>query len=73
MTRRFYTAVLRNKSNRPRGHRLIFVFGYFEFFAAIIFVLGRKTKAAKVRATAFIWAVPIVMNVVARVFLDWRY
>lgn len=55
------------------GIWLIFVFGYFEFFAAIIFVLSRKTKATKVRATAFIWAVPIAMNLVARAFLGWRY
>jgi hypothetical protein len=55
------------------GIWLIFVFGYFYFYAAIIFVLGLKKRSKQVLAVALIYAVPILMNVVARAFLGWNY
>ncbi len=55
------------------GIWLIFVFGYFYFYAAIIFVLGLKKRSRQVLAVAAIYAVPVLMNVVARVFLGWNY
>ena len=55
------------------GIWLIFLFGYFEFYAAIIFVLGLKTRARRVLAVALIYAVPVLMNIVGFGLLGWRY
>jgi hypothetical protein len=55
------------------GIWLIFLFGYFEFFAAINLVLGLRTLPKKVTAVAIIYAVPIVMNVIGMGLLGWRY
>ena len=55
------------------GVWLIFVFGYFYFYVAIILVLGLKKRSKQVLAVAIIYAVPILMNVIARAGLGWRY
>ncbi len=55
------------------GIWLIFLFGYFEFYAAIIFVLGLKKRARQVLAVALIYAVPVLMNIVGFGLLGWRY
>ena len=55
------------------GIWLIFLFGYFTFYAAIILVLSLKTNSKKVLAVSLIYAVPILMNVFARAVLGWRY
>lgn len=55
------------------GIWLIFLFGYFEFYAAIIFVLGLKKRARQVLAVALIYAVPVLMNLVGFGLLGWRY
>jgi len=55
------------------GVWLIFLFGYFIFYAAIIFVLSLKTTERKVIAVSVIYAVPILMNVFARAVMGWRY
>lgn len=55
------------------GIWLIFLFGYFEFYAAIIFVLGLKKRARQVLAVALICAVPVLMNIVGFGLLGWRY
>jgi hypothetical protein len=55
------------------GIWLIFLFGYFEFYVAVILVLSLKRTARKVLAVSLIYAVPILMNVVTRAFLGWRY
>ncbi len=55
------------------GIWLIFVFGYFYFYAAVIFVLGLKKRSKQVLAVAIIYAVPILMNIIARAALGWRY
>jgi hypothetical protein len=55
------------------GIWLIFLIGYFHFYAAIILVLSIKKKSGRWLAVSVIYAVPILMNVVARVFLGWRY
>ncbi len=55
------------------GIWLIFLFGYFEFYVAVILVLSLKKTARKVLAVSLIYAMPILMNVVTRAFLGWRY
>ncbi len=55
------------------GIWLIFLFGYFEFYVAVILVLSLKKTAKKVLAVSLIYAVPILMNVVTRAFLGWKY
>lgn len=55
------------------GIWLIFVFGYFEFFAAINLVLGLKNVRRRVTVIAIIYAVPVVMNVFAFAIMRWRY
>jgi len=55
------------------GIWLIFLFGYFEFFAAINVVLGLKTIQKKVSIIGIIYAVPVVMNVFGFAVMGWRY
>jgi hypothetical protein len=55
------------------GIWLIFVFGYFEFFAAINWVLGLKSVRRRVTVIAVIYAVPVVMNVFGFDVMGWRY
>ena len=57
----------------PGGVWLIFLFGYFHFFVAVILVLNLKTRAAKIKSILAIYAVPILMNVIAFGPLDWNY
>jgi len=56
-----------------QGIWLIFLVGYFEFFAAINIVLGLRSNARKARAVTLIYAVPVVMNVVGFGILKWNY
>jgi hypothetical protein len=48
-----------------KGIPLIFLIGYFHFFCAAIWVITRKTMKAKISILVFIYAVPIIMNVIA--------
>ncbi|MDT8273011.1 MAG: hypothetical protein RRA35_07435 [Desulfomonilia bacterium] len=56
-----------------KGIWLIFFIGYFHFFCAAIWVITRKTMKAKLQIVAFIYAVPIIMNVLAFGFWGWKY
>lgn len=55
------------------GVWLIFLFGYFLFYVAVILVLGLKSNRRKVIAVSIIYAIAILMNVVAFGFLGWYY
>lgn len=55
------------------GVWLIFLIGYFHFFCAAIWVITRSTMKAKIQILAFIYAVPVIMNVLAFAFLGWNY
>ncbi|MEW5816089.1 MAG: hypothetical protein AB1798_11935 [Spirochaetota bacterium] len=55
------------------GIWLIFLIGYFHFFAAIILVLEIKTTRQRLLAVGCIYLVPIVMNSLARGILGWDY
>jgi len=55
------------------GVWLIFLFGYFHFFCAAIFILWLKTMRSKLITIAIIYTVPVVMNIVAFGFLGWNY
>jgi hypothetical protein len=55
------------------GIWLIFVFGYFEFFAAINLVLGMKNVRRRITVIGLIYAVPVVMNVFGFAVMGWRY
>ena len=56
-----------------KGIWLIFLLGYFIFFAAIIGVLSLKTHRARIIAISTIYAVAILANVVAMGLLGWQY
>lgn len=54
------------------GIWLIFLLGYFYWFAAANLVLELKSDAAKLKVTTAIYAVPLVMNLLAWI-LGFRY
>lgn len=56
-----------------KGVWLIFLIGYFHFFCFAILVISLKTLKAKLTTLGIIYAVPVVMNIAAFCFLDWRY
>jgi hypothetical protein len=55
------------------GLPLIFLFGYFHFYVAVILVLSFRSNRARAAAVAAIYSVAIVANVVALGVLGWRY
>jgi hypothetical protein len=55
------------------GIWLIFVIGYFEFFAAINLVLAMKDARRRITVVAVIYAVPVVMNVLGFAVMGWVY
>ena len=55
------------------GIWLIFFFGYFHFYVAVILVLGLKKNRSKIIAVSVIYLIAILMNVIAFGFLGWYY
>ncbi|MHB8896779.1 MAG: hypothetical protein ACYC99_16615 [Candidatus Geothermincolia bacterium] len=55
------------------GIWLIFFIGYFYWFVAIILMLNMKSMKNKLIFIGAIYAVPIIMNVLALGILGWRY
>lgn len=55
------------------GVWLIFLFGYFHFYVAIIFMLHLKSMKNKIIFVSSLYGIAIVMNVVTRSFLGWNY
>ena len=55
------------------GIWLIFLVGYFEFYAAIIFVLGLQKRSRQIAALSVIYAVPVLMNIIGFGLLGWNY
>ncbi len=55
------------------GVWLIFLIGYFHFFCGAIWVITRKTMKGKISVLAFIYSVPIIMNILAFGFFGWTY
>ena len=56
-----------------KGVWLIFFLGYFTFFCAAILVISLKTLKSKIITVGMIYAVPIIMNILAFGFWGWRY
>jgi len=56
-----------------KGLPLIFLFGYFHFYVAIIIVLSLKTNRAKIIAVSSLYAIAIAANVVGLGLLGWTY
>ena len=56
-----------------KGVWLIFFFGYFHFFCAIILVISLKSMKNKIITMSIIYAVPTIMNILAFGFLGWNY
>jgi len=56
-----------------KGVWLIFLFGYFHFYVAIILVINMKTIQRKIITVSSLYAIAIIANVVAMGFLGWRY
>jgi hypothetical protein len=55
------------------GVWLIFLIGYFHFFCGAILVISLKALKAKIFTLSIFYAVPIIMNIIAFVFLGWNY
>ncbi|HOX15912.1 MAG TPA: hypothetical protein PLP18_07275 [Smithellaceae bacterium] len=55
------------------GIWLIFFIGYLPFYAGCAIMAGLKTKKAKLTMLAVIYAVPIVMNILALGIWGWNY
>lgn len=55
------------------GIWLIFLFGYFHFFVAIIIMLSLKSLKKKLLMICGIYMLAITMNVVTRGILGWNY
>ena len=56
-----------------KGVWLIFFCGYFHFFFFANIVIGLSTIKKKIIAVGIIYAVPIIMNIIALGFLGWMY
>jgi hypothetical protein len=56
-----------------KGIWLIFFIGYFQFFFFALVVISLKSMKAKLTTVGIIYAVPIIMNVLAFGFWGWRY
>jgi len=56
-----------------KGVWLIFLFGYFHFFFFANIVIGLSTIKKKIIAVGIIYAVPIIMNIIALGFMGWMY
>ena len=55
------------------GIWLIFLFGYFEFYVAIILVLKLKKMRDKLISVGIIYTLPVVANIVCQGLLGWKY
>lgn len=55
------------------GIWLIFLFGYFHFFAGCIWVISRKTLRAKVTIISIIYLIPVMMNIFGYWIMGWNY
>ena len=55
------------------GVWLIFLFGYFHFYVAIILVLNIKTMKNRIIAVGFLYAIAIIANIICLGFLGWVY
>jgi hypothetical protein len=56
-----------------KGVWLIFLIGYFHFFCFAILVISLKSMKAKLTTVGIIYAVPVIMNILAFGFWGWRY
>ena len=57
----------------PWGIILIFLFGYFHFFVAVILVIQLKDDKQKKMVIGIIYAVAIILNVIFMGILGWVY
>ena len=56
-----------------KGIWLIFLFGYFHFYVAMILVLSLKTHKAKIMAVSSLYAIAIAANILFMGLLGWVY
>ncbi|MEA4896291.1 MAG: hypothetical protein VB064_13685 [Oscillospiraceae bacterium] len=55
------------------GVWLIYLLGYFIFFAGANIMIGLKTMKKKLTMLGVIYAVPIIMNIVGLGIMNWKY
>jgi hypothetical protein len=55
------------------GIWLIFIFGYLEFFVAIIFMLSRKSMKGKIVFVSSLYTIAIAANIIGLGILGFRY
>jgi len=56
-----------------KGFWLIFLFGYFHFFCAIIFVITRKAMRTKLFTIGAIYSLAVFMNILGFWVFKWQY
>ncbi len=56
-----------------KGVWLIFLFGYFHFFCAAIFIITRKTIKTQIATIGVIYLIPILMNILGLGVFKWNY
>ncbi|NOX33632.1 MAG: hypothetical protein GXP56_07825 [Deltaproteobacteria bacterium] len=56
-----------------KGIWLIFLFGYFHFFCAAIFVITRKAMKTKLITIGIIYLIPVLMNILGKAIFKWNY
>ena len=60
-------------TNTLVGMPLIFLFGYFHFYAGAIFVISRKTNKTKVQLLIGLYTIVIAMNIFGYGIMGWNY
>ena len=55
------------------GVWLIFLFGYFHFYVAVIIVINMRSDRHKIITIATIYSIPIIVNTVCLGLLGWQY
>lgn len=55
------------------GVWLIFLIGYFIFFAGAAIIIGLKKTRSKIIMVSVIYAVPIIMNIIGLGIMGWTY
>jgi hypothetical protein len=60
-------------TNTASGLPLIFLFGYFHFYAGAIFVISRKDNITKIQLLTALYSIVILMNVFGYGIMKWNY
>ena len=60
-------------TNTISGLPLIFLFGYFHFYAGAIFVISRRQNRTKIQLLTGLYSIVILMNIFGYGIMGWNY